>query len=934
MPQTVSYLSADAVDRLRPPPQISSLSRSPHPYHRRKWKASGVNNDDLAEDDCDHSTPHSDLHETPLTPQANGETRYSKSPSDSGTEADDESATLLKGLPAPPTKPRKGLRDSRGADAEAISSPLPTPTLLHANSKSFSTDFDAALQEGGGAPRAAADEARRLSKDHQRRRRAEVIRRSLEICFVFLLGGIVALHGKGVRIVATGWWQVLMGTLYVVLGLIFLYPLRVLLHTRGDLPFLWSNASYRVRLSSAFDPAPLLYPVMLPTWIALSLSPMTDEYILPNLVLGLSAIPAQLIPGRMQGQDLSTLHWLLTSIPLVTFQLENSYHSPFQRWGRLWNHDLSIDARIDPLLYLYPLHQTLVLVLRHLTTTSLLAAESQLLSISLINILLFSVSPQSIILKVLIWGGGLGICVFCGRVLRWSVTLARIPRWRFRRVGQAVRANNAFLSSIGESFGHRSSVIKLLTPDRPGHVSDADEDGLFALSGTNLRERSIREEGCINGDIRSEPIKGQQHDSAKLGQCQDKSSLGRNANGLTSTSSRHKKETVPSPEADIKLGRAKTQSQEDLRSRRRSSVAHSYMELTPWQATIRKRIYAVYIYITILFIILLGIRRYVGKHALHGHEPVGWAIGYLLGDIPQVRQFVTQQRLAWWVSLPGDQNYEFEELCHLGWVERLRFASIGAANTRLLVCIYCVGVFMVGMAVVLRLSTVVEVDTRRKVFHGMMVAMFLPATYVDPAFASLALILILAIFLLLDLIRASQLPPLSRPLAAFLTPYVDGRDLRGPVVVSHVFLLIGCAIPLWLSLAEYPRSGADPWVGWDVPYRDVGMVSGVICVGMGDAAASLIGRRFGRRKWLWSGGKSIEGSCAFTVAVWLGLVFAQAWLRIGGWQGGSGDTWVWTATKAAVAGSGASFLEAVLTGGNDNVVVPVALWLLVKGLKI
>jgi dolichol kinase len=236
--------------------------------------------------------------------------------------------------------------------------------------------------------------------------------------------------------------------------------------------------------------------------------------------------------------------------------------------------------------------------------------------------------------------------------------------------------------------------------------------------------------------------------------------------------------------------------------------------------------------------------------------------------------------------------------------------------------------------VVFRLSAIYEVDTRRKVFHFMMVAMLLPTIFVDPTFAALALSLVLAIFLLLDLFRASQLPPLSKPLAYFLTPYVDGRDLRGPVVISHIFLLIGCAIPLWLSLGALPRTGTGYLAGWEVPTRDISMVSGVICVGLGDAAASLMGRRYGRHKWIWTGGKSIEGSLAFATVVFMALLAAKIWLVIGGWQSDVQDSWVSTVWKVGLAAGVASLTEAVLTGGNDNVVVPIVLWLCVKGLKI
>ena len=121
------------------------------------------------------------------------------------------------------------------------------------------------------------------------------------------------------------------------------------------------------------------------------------------------------------------------------------------------------------------------------------------------------------------------------------------------------------------------------------------------------------------------------------------------------------------------------------------------------------------------------------------------------------------------------------------------------------------------------------------------------------------------------------------------------------------------------------------------------MVAGVVCVGMGDAAASLIGRRYGRRKWLWAGGKSLEGSLAFAAAVTAGLVFGKAWLALGQWNDDDGSErsvtgWVTegvtVVAKAALCAAGASLNEAVLTGGNDNVIVPVVLWLLVRGVRL
>jgi len=359
--------------------------------------------------------------------------------------------------------------------------------------------------------------------------------------------------------------------------------------------------------------------------------------------------------------------------------------------------------------------------------------------------------------------------------------------------------------------------------------------------------------------------------------------------------------------------------------------------MTPQQVESRKWLYAAYTFTIVVVLVLAVIRPAIAARALHGYEPFGWAVGYLFGDIGQLRSFVYHNGLEDWIVLSDDIFDRKSQLDNAGWVDEYRRRTIGAANTRLLLFAYWFTVVSIGIAIVLRLSAFAEVDTRRKVFHGMMVIMLLPTTFIDPAFLSLASILVLAVFLLLDLFRAAQLRPISKPLARFLTPYVDGRDLQGPVIVSHVFLLIGCAIPFWLSLAGVKREGTDPWLGWEVTTRDVSMIAGVVCVGMGDAAASLVGRRIGRHKWPWAGGKSLEGSAAFAVAVTLGLILGKAWLRAGGWTStidDSNDSWLTILAKAGMAACGASFTEAVLTGCNDNVVVPVILWLLVRALRL
>lgn len=719
---------------------------------------------------------------------------------------------------------------------------------------------------------------------------------------------------------------------FVLSGTYLLYPLRII--------FLDQDGNYqgrpslsRLRIPAAFDPAPLLYPTIIPVLVALSLAALNPTLVLPNLILSIAAIPRQVIPFYETFFGYSSIQWFLSTVPVSVFKSWTSI-LPLNPSG---TDIFSLDP-LSPenLTMLYPLHQALLPSLGYLTTTSLLSAELQLLSVSMINIYLFSTSPQSLILKALLWIGGLSIFVSCRVVLESGVALARVPRWRFRNPRRRSRRGSGFFSAIDD---YMQRLLSKRTFSRVQETTES-EDTQDSAALITPRRRRVREQkrkahrrngeqaradttmlmSAIDGDTRSEL------DIWKF------------------WSNRQRSQTLPTylgtVTSDLQGEKAKPR-KKGSQFTLNLSDPRFFMGLTEVQATAVKWLYAFYVYTIVLIIIVIPVRLFVSSNALQSHEPIGWALGYLVGDVPAFRALVRSFDLGSWIPLPpaleplsSPQNW------------KVGFRTLGAANIRLLISLYCITILGLGLRIVFHLTYFVEVDTRRKVFHGMMVVMFLPSILVDPCFCALALILVLAIFLLLDLCRASQLPPLSRPLTNFLAPYVDGRDHRGPVIVSHIFLLIGCAIPLWLSLAAAPRTtGNWPWEGWETPTRDLGMISGVVCVGMGDAAASLFGRRYGRRRWCWSGGKSLEGSLAFTLAVILGLVAAKIWLACyfltaeGGkeYSNSLGRGWwsmVMVGAKMTVAAAGASLTEAVLTGGNDNVIVPVILWLLVRGLGI
>ncbi|KAL5604192.1 uncharacterized protein BROUX77_004378 [Berkeleyomyces rouxiae] len=770
--------------------------------------------------------------------------------SDSGTEADNE--YFLRSLPAPKTRLHKGLR----GEEEPLSG-ASTPLL-------------APLPQRGRNP-SATTETSDIEKIKRRNKRLRLlVRRATEVAIVAALSSIVVMN-EGVKAVIrlSGRELTQFGALYGVL--LCIYPLDLLLRTSPR------QTVSSMSLLITFDPAPLLYPPVLTLLASLLISGAESQLLAHNIVLAVSTIPRYLVPlayDRPTSYAPGSVHWLLSLLPLFR-------STPTRQ-------------PLEILSYLYPLHQYLCAILQSLTTTSLLPAELELLSVALLNVLLLAESPQIKILRALLWVGGLLVIFFTGTVILKGIALARVPKWRFHRLARRTRGSLLVrplqllrnpLRLKRELFGPR--ISKGAVVGNFGDTSDSFNDSDWEAAP-----------GALQARVLSKP--------------------------------RQKART--SPQGSPK---------ETLNGRRKRTLSLSLrplLKLTQEQATARKWLYATYVNICIVAIVIGPVRMAISWDALGGHEAIGWALGYLFGDIDVFRWQVVSHSLDSWIPLPMRAGTMDKTICcSSGWVQNLRLMFVGAANTRLLLTAYWLLILVVGLLVVFQLSAIYEVDTRRKVFHFMMVGMMLPSVFVDACFCAMALSFVLAVFLLLDLLRASQLPPLSKPIASFLAPYVDGRDFKGPVVVSHIFLLIGCAIPLWLSIAALPRSdsGAQSWLqGWELPVRHVSMVAGVVCVGLGDAAASLVGRRYGRHKWYWGGGKSLEGSVAFALAVCAGLMAASAWVRIGRWQVAEEATVLQALGNSLGCGTLASLTEAVLTGGNDNVIVPVVLWMCVKSVGV
>jgi len=173
----------------------------------------------------------------------------------------------------------------------------------------------------------------------------------------------------------------------------------------------------------------------------------------------------------------------------------------------------------------------------------------------------------------------------------------------------------------------------------------------------------------------------------------------------------------------------------------------------------------------------------------------------------------------------------------------------------------------------------------RKVYHLVAVALFAPAAATQLPFLQLALAAVLGIFALLEAMRVGKIPPFGIPIQRLCERFIDSRD-GGSLVLTHQYLLAGCAIPLLLAPALPPAAaspsrveGADDdtqgglgLMGNLGPLQLAAPLAGVLVLGVGDAIAAVVGVRFGRTRWP-GNFKTVEGTLAAVLSM-LAVLFA------------------------------------------------------------
>ncbi|KJE92803.1 hypothetical protein CAOG_08733 [Capsaspora owczarzaki ATCC 30864] len=168
---------------------------------------------------------------------------------------------------------------------------------------------------------------------------------------------------------------------------------------------------------------------------------------------------------------------------------------------------------------------------------------------------------------------------------------------------------------------------------------------------------------------------------------------------------------------------------------------------------------------------------------------------------------------------------------------------------------------------------------QRKFFHFLATSMFLPVALMDVEFLRLSIAIALSVFILFEMIRAGRVWPFGQAIHEFMEKFVDERD-AGNIVLTHSYLLLGCALPIWFSACLEPASSTtnlhngppsdEASLGhfWRVVMPGL---AGLAALGVGDAMASLVGVNWGRTRWPGTS-KSVVGTLGGGVAMFVLLL--------------------------------------------------------------
>ena len=213
----------------------------------------------------------------------------------------------------------------------------------------------------------------------------------------------------------------------------------------------------------------------------------------------------------------------------------------------------------------------------------------------------------------------------------------------------------------------------------------------------------------------------------------------------------------------------------------------------------------------------------------------------------------------------------------LTWV----FAYILSDSSHVYLLFYWILLLLPGIAIIgsPEETSVLPQIIHRKLFHLLALALFVPGLFFGADFLRLSLAVAMSLLLIVEVLRLGRVPPFGTSIHNYMKMQVDSRDKDGPLFLTHLYLLAGCAMPLWLSslLLVAPSRASNAVVTCFSAAQYISLLAGaagLTATGVGDAMGAIVGTSFQKSHRISGTRKSFEGSAAMfaSIVVFSGLL--------------------------------------------------------------
>lgn len=250
-------------------------------------------------------------------------------------------------------------------------------------------------------------------------------------------------------------------------------------------------------------------------------------------------------------------------------------------------------------------------------------------------------------------------------------------------------------------------------------------------------------------------------------------------------------------------------------------------------------------------------------------------------------------------------NYQLEPILHnnsIEWLWNYINPNKPENELRFKILVTWISSLILLIPLIYGFSDKITLNSRRKIWHYiLLISISYPALIVEPNFVCLSLLGSIILFLIIEIIRYNKFTFIGQWLFDKLKIFQDFKDLKGPLNLSYIFLILGVVLPIVYDLIII-QNGIS-----------IRSFIGIITLGVGDSFASIIGKKYGSIKWK-SGNKSLQGSIAFITFTLIGFYIADQFLlesqqKVKNWE----NLFI------------SCFLAALLEGSatlNDNFLIP------------